>query len=214
MPPRLDGARRADALRNEERILAAAHQVFAELGPLAPIDEVAARAGVGKATVYRAFATKQALLAAVARERIEWFARLGEAAIDADDVWEAFRALMLTLAESQARIRLMAPALAAARLVPEVQESRLRSRRALTALMARAQEQGGMRADVEWDDVIVLIAGVTHVLGEREESDPAVWRRYMALVVASLRADGAPVPHDAVDTVSRLDPTDGTPRRA
>ena len=58
--------RRSDALRNRERVIAAAREVFAEQGIHACVPEVARRAGVGKATVYRSFATREHLVAALA----------------------------------------------------------------------------------------------------------------------------------------------------
>src|SRR5690348_17101316 len=66
--------RRADARRNHERVIAAAIEVFAERGLEATVPEVAARAGVGKATVYRSYPTKADLVAAVARHQINWLA--------------------------------------------------------------------------------------------------------------------------------------------
>ena len=48
---------RADALRNRERIVAAASDIFVEYGPDAPLDEIARRAGIGNATLYRHFPT-------------------------------------------------------------------------------------------------------------------------------------------------------------
>src|SRR5947209_20226912 len=55
---------RADAARNAERILRAARDVYGELGPEAPIDAVARRAGVGERTLYRRFPTKGELVRA------------------------------------------------------------------------------------------------------------------------------------------------------
>ena len=65
---------RADAVRNYERVVAAAAEVLAEKGAEAGIPEIAARAGVGKGTVYRCFETKEHLIAAVVAERVRWFA--------------------------------------------------------------------------------------------------------------------------------------------
>lgn len=56
---------RADAQRNRDAILAAAREVFDEAGVLASLDAIAARAGVGNATLYRNFPTRDDLLAAV-----------------------------------------------------------------------------------------------------------------------------------------------------
>ncbi|HET8952358.1 MAG TPA: helix-turn-helix domain-containing protein, partial [Solirubrobacteraceae bacterium] len=61
---------RADAVRNSERVLAAAAEVLAEKGAEAGVPEIAARAGVGKGTVYRAYPTKEHLISAVLAERI------------------------------------------------------------------------------------------------------------------------------------------------
>ena len=65
---------RADAVRNYERVLAAASEVLAEKGAEAGVPEIAARAGVGKGTVYRCFPTKDHLVSAVLGERLRWFA--------------------------------------------------------------------------------------------------------------------------------------------
>jgi len=67
-PPREDTGERGlrlDAVRNQERIVAAAAAAFAELGAEATLDEVARRAGVGVATVYRRFGNRDQLLRAV-----------------------------------------------------------------------------------------------------------------------------------------------------
>lgn len=53
--------RRQDATRNRGRLIAAAREVFAELGPDAPLEEVASRAAVSRTTLYRNFATRQDL---------------------------------------------------------------------------------------------------------------------------------------------------------
>ena len=53
---------RADALRNRERIVTAAREMFVEHGPDVPLDDIARRAGVGNATVYRNFPDRDALV--------------------------------------------------------------------------------------------------------------------------------------------------------
>src|SRR6201992_1059926 len=55
---------RADAARNAERIVRAARDVYGELGPEAPVDAIARRAGVGERTLYRRFPTKAELIRA------------------------------------------------------------------------------------------------------------------------------------------------------
>src|SRR5436853_6815375 len=62
---------RADARRNRDKVLHAARDAFAASGFGVPLDEIAARAGVGPGTVYRHFPTKEALFEAVGQSRIE-----------------------------------------------------------------------------------------------------------------------------------------------
>lgn len=62
--------RRADARRNREAVLRAAREAFEQDGVLTPLDGVAARAGVGNATLYRNFPTRDDLLAAVMQDSI------------------------------------------------------------------------------------------------------------------------------------------------
>ncbi|ONI85019.1 TetR family transcriptional regulator [Saccharothrix sp. ALI-22-I] len=62
---------RADARRNQERIVAVAGDAIAEHGADASLEEIARRAGVGSATLHRHFPTRQALLEAVFRDRVE-----------------------------------------------------------------------------------------------------------------------------------------------
>src|SRR4051794_6769692 len=69
---------RADARRNYQRLLAAASDLFADRGPEAPLDEIARRAGVGNATLYRHFPTRRDLLVAVCVGDVEKLCRRGE----------------------------------------------------------------------------------------------------------------------------------------
>src|SRR3954451_22872638 len=62
---------RSDAAHNRAKVLAAAEEVLGEQGPAARMDEIARRAGVGVGTVYRHFATKEALYAAIVSARVD-----------------------------------------------------------------------------------------------------------------------------------------------
>jgi AcrR family transcriptional regulator len=69
--------KRADALRNQQTLLAAAAAVFVTSGVDAPIREIAARAGVGIGTIYRHFPTRADLVVAVYRHQVEACAEAG-----------------------------------------------------------------------------------------------------------------------------------------
>lgn len=180
---------RSDARRNRARVVEAAAAVFAERGLDAGVDEVAARAGVGKATVYRSFATKEHLFAAVAVQRMRWFEERAEAAAARPDAFAAFEELIVGAAEAQAADRVLGGSIADAAVhVPELDEARTRVRAALDRAMDGARRSGELRADATPDDVRVLFGGICRVLGEAGERDPAVWRRYARLIIAALRA--------------------------
>ena len=87
-----DGGRplRADAARNREKVLRAAREAFAESGYGVPLDEIAARAGVGPGTVYRHFPAKEALFEAVVTARITDLVNEARVRADAADPGEAF----------------------------------------------------------------------------------------------------------------------------
>ena len=180
-------APRADAVRNRARVVQAAIEVLGEKGPAAGIDEVAARAGVGKATVYRSFPTKDDLVAAVALERLRWFGELALAASESEDAGAALRGFLEAAAESQRADRMLFAAVAAAQVTPAMRDARAAVTDAVTALLERGKAQGTVRADAEARDIRMLLHGAAQVLNAEEERDPAVWRRCAGLVADALR---------------------------
>jgi AcrR family transcriptional regulator len=81
--PTATRGRRADAVRNQQTLLAAAAAVFVSSGVDAPIREIAARAGVGIGTIYRHFPTRADLVVAVYRHQVEACAEAGPALLGA-----------------------------------------------------------------------------------------------------------------------------------
>ncbi|MBW8482311.1 TetR/AcrR family transcriptional regulator [Actinomadura parmotrematis] len=183
-PPSEWADRRADARRNHERVIAAAIEVFAERGLAATVPEVAARAGVGKATVYRSYPTKADLVDAVAAHRAAWLdARTAEAVAE-PDAYAALRRLLVDISERIAYDRILAEVL------PGHERSKRDHPRPLerfAELLAGAQEQGRIRADATVEDIRVLVGGYSRVLIEQDVRDPARWRRYAGLALDALR---------------------------
>jgi AcrR family transcriptional regulator len=87
---------RADARRNRDAVLGAARAVFAESGLEAPLDAIARRAGVGRATLYRRFATRDDLIAAIHEENLDELERVATQAPDPD---RAFLDIVAVLSE-------------------------------------------------------------------------------------------------------------------
>src|SRR5215210_6547440 len=94
-------ALRADAERNRERILAAARDVFAERGLDAPLEAIARRAGVGQATLYRRFATRQDLLVAAFGPKLVAYTEAIERALKDPDPWRGFCGYITAIAGMQ-----------------------------------------------------------------------------------------------------------------
>ncbi|RJO72362.1 TetR/AcrR family transcriptional regulator [Nocardia panacis] len=71
--------KRADARRNAETLLDAAAAIFVKSGVEAPVRDIAAKAGVGTATIYRHFPTRADLIIAVYRHQVDACAEAGPA---------------------------------------------------------------------------------------------------------------------------------------
>jgi AcrR family transcriptional regulator len=180
--------RRADALRNREAVVQAAGEVFAEKGLDAGVPEIAARAGVGRATVYRSFPTKEHLVAAVAIERLAWITEVALRGLEEPDAGAALRRVLVEISERQAADGAVAGSLASDIHLPELDAARRAAQVAFEALIARGREQGSLREGVTGDDLRVLFTGMSTILRERGERDPEVWRRFGMLVADALRA--------------------------
>jgi AcrR family transcriptional regulator len=179
--------RRADARRNRERVIAAATAVFAERGMEAGVPEIAQRAGVGKATVYRSFPSKEHLVVAVACERLEWITDVATTALLRDDAGAAFGDVVIAIAEQQATDCAVAGALAADIDLPELHAARATTQAALAALVDRGRATGELRADATAEELRVLFTGMSQVLRADGVRDPTTWRRYGRLVADALR---------------------------
>ncbi|MGV2915790.1 TetR/AcrR family transcriptional regulator [Streptomyces alfalfae] len=160
---------RADALRNRERIVAAAREMFVEHGSDVPLDEVARRAGVGNATVYRHFADRDELVRQVVlsvTDRVAVLAEEGIAAADADAdaAFGALRTFVHTAADE--RIGALCPMLQAGfdPNHPDLLDARERLERSIEGLMGRARAAGQLRADIAVGDLMVALSQLTRPL--------------------------------------------------
>ncbi|WP_433522935.1 TetR/AcrR family transcriptional regulator [Nocardia pseudovaccinii] len=177
---------RVDAQRNYERVLEAAAAAFAQEGPEASLNDIARRAGVGPGTLYRHFPNRQALQAAVLSERIEMLCGRAEE-LQSREPTEALTAwLRALLVHAQTDHGLGGAVLAGP--VDLGFDCRQAVHQAGAALLTRAQQSGGIRADVGIDDVIQLVAGIA--LGARHSTDPNQPDRLLRLVTDALRSPG------------------------
>src|SRR3954471_12325462 len=96
---------RADAQRNRERIIAAAVEVFAERGLEASTADIARRAGVGEATLFRRFPSKDDLIIAILAEHMDEVIATAEGCVAEPDPWRAIERLFEAMVEQQVHDR-------------------------------------------------------------------------------------------------------------
>jgi len=213
---------RRDAERNRRRILRAASEVFTTSGVEATLDDVALQAGVGVGTVYRRFPDKEALIEALFEERLDTMVGLAEEGLAGPDPWAGLvffleQAGGLLAGDRGLRQILMF----ATHGRDRVGEARARLLPAVTELVARAQADGSVRADLRPTD-IPLIEFMLAMLAEYARPvRPGVWRRYLAIILDGLRPARAtvtalpepPLSPAEIGTAMREMPARGRPAR-
>ena len=189
---------RRDAERNRQRILAAAAQVFTERGLDATLDEVARAAGVGVGTVYRRFPDKEALVAALFRERIDNLVTVAEDACAAADPGQALISYLEYAAAAMAGdTGLRQLMMFGTYDRDQVCYARDRMRPVISKLVERAQASGDLRGDFEATDVKMIAFMLASLAEYAAAVTPDVWRRYLAMLIDGLRpsrADASPLP--------------------
>jgi len=184
---------RSDARDNRGRILAAARAAFAADGLDVPIREIARRARVGVATVYRHFPTKEALLTEAFAEQLARCSAVVEEGMAAADPWEGFCLVIEKLMVVHALDRGFARAFTSQ--LPRAvafTEDRDRTLRLLLELVRRAKETGELRADFVLEDLVLAMMANDGIRAESPEIRAAASRRFAALMIQSFR--GKPVP--------------------
>jgi AcrR family transcriptional regulator len=179
---------RADARRNRDQVLRAAREAFAESGYGVPLDQIAARAGVGPGTVYRHFPAKEALFQAVITARVEDLIRDARSRADASDPGPAFFGFLARIGAEAASKRDLPDAIAVAGGLQDQLHA------ALDVLLSRAQQAGAVRTDIRTPDLIVLLKGVLRSILDASAgggADPALLDRVFAVLADGLRPPAA-----------------------
>ena len=188
---------RADAARNRESLLAAAETEFSERGLDASVADIAHRAGVAKGTVFRHFATKEELIAAIVGGHLAKLTDVARRLLDAPDAGAALLEF-LTVAADERQQR----DLTFLQSVSDQDLSVIALRDELHAtigqLVDRARDAGAIRPDVTGTDIWVLLCAPIHVVEFVSDPAPDLWRRYLAIIFDGLRPEGAhPLPAPA-----------------
>jgi AcrR family transcriptional regulator len=180
---------RSDARDNRDRILDAARAVFAADGLDVPMREIARRAGVGPATLYRRFPTKELLVTAAFTDQMRACYAIVDEGLADPDPWRGFASVVEKLCELHARDRGFTAAFTST--FPHAIDftaDRARATRAIAALIRRAQEAGALRPDVVLDDVFLVIMANSGIQAPTPAARLAASRRFAALALRGLRA--------------------------
>jgi AcrR family transcriptional regulator len=183
---------RADARRNRDRVLEAARAAFAVEGSHASLDEIARGAGVGAGTVYRHFATKQALFEAVVLDRIGELIEEARDCLDDPDPGRAFLSFVELLAREGARKRDLVETLSSDGVHLQLGEAPIvRSLiEILGELLVGAQRAGAVRTDISVNDVMALLTGAAYAIFHSRAGDEQSGR-LLAIMCDGLRAERA-----------------------
>jgi AcrR family transcriptional regulator len=183
---------RADARRNYEALLAAADELFTAYGPDVSLDEIARRAGVGNATLYRHFPDRRDLLVAVCVGEVKALCRLGdELATDPDAGRALTRWLRAYIKHVSSKHGLAAAFATGRRADSDLVAACQAAVEAIgCSLLQRAQDGGAVRTDVNLPDIVTLVNAIA-MATETAYANQA--ERMLSIVLAGIAEPAGPV---------------------
>jgi len=186
--------RRAQAARNDRRILEAAREVFVA-DPGAPISAVAKHAGVGISALYRRYASKEEVLRKLAAEGLDRYIAAAEAALaDENDAWTAFAGFMARVVEADTHSLTLRMAGTFAP-TEELYQRAEYGQQLNVRLLEQTKAAGAIRPDVVVDDLTFLFEQLASVRVTDKERTRQLRQRYLALHLQALhRPSSAPLP--------------------
>ena len=196
---------RADARRNRERLLEAAVAALEEVGLEVGVAEIARRAGVGPATLFRHFPTKDHLILAVVERRFARFSAELQDCLADPDPWEGFVRMLrfgseLSTSDDGIYEAIVAQEFARKRML-EMRDEMLA---AVAALLRRAQNAGVVRDDITPEDVPFLFGAAGQAIHHRKSEVlgmPDLWQRYLGVILDGLRPAAATPLHPPAPTL-------------
>ena len=180
-------ALRADAIRNRQRLVEIAREQFSQRDSSVTLEDIAKRAGVGIGTLYRHFATREALIEAVYRSELDALMATGEELIKQYPAFQALRIWMDRYVEFVATKHAMRETLSSAftsRSGPSL-DTRFRIRTSIARFLSAGVADRTIRADVQEDDLTVSLAA--SVLAMKLANDQDQLRRVLNLLMDGLR---------------------------
>ena len=184
-------ALRADARRNREAVIAAAKKLFGDQGLDAQMPDVARAAKVGVGTVYRHFATKDDLVAALVAERFQRLADKAREGLAGPDPWDAVAEFIRFAAQLQADDRGLSEVMGSR---PDVMDAAAREAGLpdlCDRLVKRAQRSGQLRRDLQWEDIPMIACGLGRITQGGPPPSVGRWPRLVEIILDGLRSPGS-----------------------
>jgi AcrR family transcriptional regulator len=193
---------RSDARDNRELILATARAVFAAEGLNVPMREIARRAGVGPATLYRRFPTKQILVTQAFTEELGACHAIVDEGIADPDPWHGLCLVIEKICELHARSRgFTAAFMSAFPGAIDSAASRDYALRSVGELTHRAMSTGRLRPDFVLDDLILILMANNGIRGASPATTAAASQRFAALAIKALEAPPETAPASTAEVL-------------
>jgi len=203
VPEPTDRPLRKDAEVNRQRLLTAAGELFAEQGLDVTLHDIAHRAGVGVGTAYRRFTNKEEVIDAYFERKLDEVARVAEEALQDPDPWNG----LVTYVEQSSALQMQDRGLMQIFRNPDrgrqrVAQASARIAPLIFALVERAREGGVLRADFQSTDLPMLQLSLTTLMDATRTFEPAVYRRYLWILLDGMRGDRGPISALPVDALT------------
>ena len=185
-------ALRKDAERNRRRVLEGARELFGQHGLGVSLSDIAHHVGLGVGTVYRRFPDKAELIEELFILRAQAVLELAQQAAEAADPWVGLTGFLEGALGLQADDRgFNEIVLGAPSPLRRLHELSMRMLQFTTILVERAHAVGKLRPDFTAQDIPFVMLTVGTVIGAARNVEPELWRRYLALAIDGMRAEGS-----------------------
>lgn len=190
---------RTDAQLNRDRILDTARQAFAVRGLDVPMAAIARRAGVGVATLYRHFPTRESLITEVFSDQLSSCLSLVDDALADPDPWHGFCMAVEKLCTMQVTDRGFSAAfLTAFPNAIDFDQIRIRAEERFADVVRRAQAAGKLRRDFDRADLALILQANAGIKSDSPDTARAASRRLVAYLLQAFHTEGAtPLPPPA-----------------
>jgi AcrR family transcriptional regulator len=181
-----DRRRRADAVRNRQRVLEATTTLLADPGATVTVEAIASKAGVGAATVVRSFGGKDALIDVAVAELLEPVIRRARDALSETSAQDALRRFLIELIAFQSGHWTIGEQLRDLDL-PSTSAQRAALTETVTEMVNRARDEGAIRTDIDPGVTMDLIREMTQAIARSPSASPQLAESYVSVLMDGLR---------------------------